>query len=156
MSAYMFIFKRDKKDGFYQNDRKYEGIGTLEGRKVFDYANSILNFTFETEGTAVLSSCEDSGVILKNMLEFEKYYIENRKFKMENIYAPEKYHFVYRVAEPFFNYLLDKNIFKEWNEDEESKEENKWAREQLSAIRKSFKTLDFEKYYYYVELPYWV
>lgn len=154
MSAYMFIFKRDKKDGFYQNDRKCKEIGALEGWKAFDYGNSVLTFTFEPEGTAVLSSCEDSGVILKNMLEYDLYFMENLSSKLGNFFAPDKYDFMYRVAEPFFNELLDKKTFKEWAEDEESKEDKKWVREQLSAIRKSFKTFDFEKYYYYVGLSY--
>ena len=153
MGAYMFIYKRDKKDGFYQNDRKCEEIGALEGWRAFDFGNRVLTFTFEPEGTAVLSSCEDMGVILENMSDYEKYFMENRKFRMENFWS-EKYQFMYRVAEPFFNELLDKNTYKEWAEDEESKEEKKWVRGQLKNISKVFKTLDFKNYYYYVGLSY--
>lgn len=149
MSAYMFIYKRAKKDGFYQNDKKCECVAELVGWKAFDYGGNVLAFTFEPEGTAVLSSHDDMGTILESMSDYEKYYMENRKFKMENFWS-EKYQFMYRVAEPFFNELLDKKTFKEWAEDVDSKEDKKWVREQLKEISKVFKNLDFENYYYYV------
>lgn len=149
MSAYMYIFKRDKKDGFYQNDMKCEKVAELVGWKAFEYAGKVLVFTFEPEGSAVLSSCDDMGTILESMPDYEKYYMENREYQMKNFWS-EKYQFVYRVAEPFFNELLDKKTFKEWAEDVDSKEDKKWVSEQLKDISKLYKTLDFENYYYYV------
>ena len=144
MSAEVFIFKRNKTNGYYQNDMKSECVGEFNGWAAYDYVMGEVIFRFTAEGSAVLTSCEDMGRVLTTMSEYEDCYMENRRANHM------KYEFYYRVERPFFDALMSRERYREWSQDNDWPGEKKWVREQLAKFRKIVPTLDFEKNYYYI------
>ena len=144
MSANVYVFKRDKANGYYQNDMRCECIGEFNGWATYDYVMGEVVFNFNAEGTVVLTSCEDMGRILSTMAEYETCYMENRRDFSKN------YQFYYRVEKTFFDALMSREHYKEWSQDNDWPGEKKWVREQLAKFRKVIPTLDFEQNYYYV------
>ena len=144
MSAEVFIFKRDKVHGYYQNDLKCECIGEFDGWAADEFVMGELGCKFTAEGTAVLTSCEDMGRVFSTADEYYDFYMKNRLGFIHNCT------FYYRVEQPFFDALMNRERYKEWSQDNDWPGEKKWVREQLSEFKKVIPTLDFEKYYYYV------
>ncbi len=144
MSAEVFIFKRDKAHGYYQNDLKCECVGEFNGWAAHEYVMGEVVFRFTAEGSAVLTSCEDMGRVLTTMSEYEDCYMENCRANHT------KYAFYYRVEQPFFDALMRHERYKMWSQDNDWPGEKKWVREQLAKFRKVIPSLDFEKNYYYI------
>ena len=144
MGADVFIFKRDKANGYYQNDMKCECIGEFRGWAADEFVMGELLCKFTAEGTAVLTSCEDMGRVFSTAKEYYAFYMENCRDFIDNCA------FYYRVEQPFFDALMSRECYKEWSQDNDWPGEKKWVREQLAKFRKVIPTLDFEQNYYYI------
>ena len=144
MSADVFIFKRDKVHGYYQNDMKCECVGAFYGWATHEFIMGEVGTYFTADGTAVLTSCEDMGRVFSTMDEYYAFYMENCRDFRHNCA------FYYRVEQPFFDALMSRERYKNWSQYSDWPGEKKWVREQLAKFRNVIPTLDFEKYYYYV------
>lgn len=151
MYTNLFIFRRAKDDGFYQNDMKCEKIIELEGLTALNYGFDVVYDSFKVVGTAVLSEDKETAFILENEDDYDYYSEENSSNRFKGHLMVDKYEFIYRVEESFFR-MFDLEVYNEWLEDDNAAfdDEDEWFRKQLSSSSKVLKTLDFENYYYYV------
>ena len=149
MGAEVYVFKRDKTDGYYQNDLKCECVGKFGGWAAYDYIMDEVHSHFSVEGSAVLSSENDMGTILSNKDEYCAYWAKNRKADRNGLFF-QKYQFIYRVEKPFFKALVNREEYKYWSQVNDFPLEKQWLKEQLTKFCKVIRTFDFEKNYYYI------
>lgn len=140
MSADVYIAKREKIHGYYQDDLKCETICDFQGWAAYDFIMGKATLNFNAEGAVVFTSSEDMGRVLTTMEEFYACYMENR-------YSNG---FVYRVEQPFFDAIISRERYRKWSRFNDWPGEKSWVRKQLADFKKVIPTLDFEKYYYYI------
>lgn len=155
MGADVFIFKRDKANGYYQDDMKCECIGEFQGWAAHSFIMGVVNPHFTAEGSAALRCADYEVTVLQDREDYNSHLRENYDFyEIDGIqfahYAHQKYVFYHRVELPFFKALVDGKEYKQWSRDNYYPAEKHWLREQLVKFRKIIPTLDFEKNYYYI------
>lgn len=155
MGADVFIFKRDKANGYYQNDMKCECVGEFQGWAADSFVMGVVDSHFKANGSAALC-CDDYVVtVLEAMEEYRAHLSENYKFyEIEGIKfaypARQKYVFYYRVEESFFKALVSSKEYSHWSRENDYPGQKQDLKEQIAEFKKAIPTLDFEKYYYYV------
>ena len=150
MSASVYIFERKKELGFYQNDMKCESVFEFMGWAALDFVMNTAYFNFEVEGTAVLSSDEDTGRVLTTTKEYYDCCMEDREHRKNNPFGLEKYQYIYRVGKEFFDALVSREEYREWSECYCRRGQKCWLREQILDFKKKLNKLDFDNNYYYV------
>ena len=141
MNANMYIFKRSKAQGHYQDDIHDICIAELHGWDAVEYISLLANSCFDVEGSLVFNEENPNGRLLSSM---EEYYS----------YTPEydKHSFVLRIEQSFFDMATNLDDYDEWAEDYPWQEEGeeRYLREELEALKEILPLLDFENNYYYV------
>lgn len=150
MSAYVYIFERNKELGYYQNDMKCECVFEFAGWAALDFVMNNTHCNFEVEGTAVLSSSEDMGRVLTTREEYYDCCKEDIEYEKNNPFCFGKYSYHFRVEKRLFDTLISSEEYREWCEDVESKEDRKWVKEQIAKLKEALPKFDFEKNYYYI------
>lgn len=155
MSANVYVLKRDKANGYYQNDMRCECIGEFSGWDAHDFVMGVVKTYFNAEGSAILRSYEDMGTVLKDM---EEYHVRMREqyafFEIEGIkfahLVSHIYDFYHRVEEPFFKALVSSKEYSRWSRENDYPGQKQDLKEQIAEFKKVIPTLDFEKNYYYI------
>lgn len=153
MNVEVYIYKRNKKFGFYQNDTQNERIATFEGLAADDYIMNETYLTYQIDGSAVLGEDIPKGKVLYTRKDLLFYADVNHKaFMKYGSVRYEKYRFIYRVEEKFFERLKDDESYAQWSEyaDIIVEDEKGWLKEQLDKFNGNDNSFDFEQNYYYV------
>ena len=155
MGADVFIFKRDKANGYYQDDMKCECIGEFQGWAAHSFVMGVVNPHFTAEGSAALRCADYEVTVLQDMEDYNSHLRENYDFyEIDGIqlahYAHQKYVFYLRVEESFFKALVSSKEYSRWSRENDYPEQKQDLKEQIAEVKKAIPTLDFEKYYYYV------
>lgn len=142
MSASVFVLKRNKGFGYYQDDGKSEVVFEFMGYDALEYVTT--NFGYEPIGTAVLSEENEQGRVLKSVEEYVACQNEDMEYRREH-FMGLKYVFYYRVEERFFDGILN-------SEDIEDFEcsDKEWLLEQLNKFKAAYESFDFKNNYFYV------
>lgn len=143
MSAYIYILRRNKEFGYYQNDMKCEFVAEFMDWDALEYVGSTARSFVEPCGTTILSAENQMGRVLKTSEEYIACLRENIEASLKDRFGCEKYEFYYRVEKDFIEELLKKDNLEDY-------ENNEWLVEQMEGFKDIAKTLDFDKYYYYV------
>lgn len=144
MSASVFVLKRNKGFGYYQDDGKSEVVFEFMGYDALEYVTT--NYQYEPIGTTVLSEENEQGRVLESVEEFIACQNEDVEYSRKH-FMGYKYDFYYRVEERFFDEILNSENIEDYECSDSDKD---WLLEQLNKFKAVYDSFDFKNNYYYV------
>lgn len=148
MNTSVFVIERPKAKGYYKNDSKNKCIGGFYGCLAYNHVMSEVESHFKAEGSAVLSHGEKKWKTIADKAEYSAYCKENRDAAKKGLF--QKNFFTYRVEQPFFDALMDRDKHKCWSNFYKQPGETEWYKRHLKDFKKIIPNLDFDKNYYYI------
>ena len=148
MITSIYVIERPKTKGYYKYDSKNKCISGFYGCLAYNHVMKEVESNFNIEGCAVLRYGEKKWKTITDKAEYSAYCKENQDAAKKGFF--QKNFFTYRVEQPFFDALMDRDRHKCWRNFYKHPGETEWHRRHLKAFKKIIPNLDFDKNYYYI------